>query len=311
MKRKEKKMDRRDFLKSAMLLGGCVFFGGSEPLWKKAVSADAIPDAAPDGKRADTDDRNVRAFYFSPTGTTKRIIEEMGKVIGNDALMQDIAGRPLISRLSVAPTDVAIVGVPVYSGRVPSLALKSIQNLRGANTPAVAVVVYGNRDYDDALLELKDTLEQNGFVVFAGAAFIGQHALFPQVAKDRPDSHDIVAVAEFAKECLSTFAVGEKNTLVVKGNRPYREAQPIPLKPSIGPSCTMCGKCVAACPARALKRDRDKRVIARKDDACISCAACVHVCPTDAQAFRGEHYEAAAKAFLQKMSQRREPEFFF
>lgn len=37
-------------------------------------------------------------------------------------------------------------------------------------TPAIAVCVYGNRDYDDALIELKDAIEANGFKTVAAAA---------------------------------------------------------------------------------------------------------------------------------------------
>ena len=48
--------------------------------------------------------------------------------------------------------------------------------LQAHNTPAVCVVVYGNRAYDDALLELKDILTERGCRPIAGAAFIGEHS---------------------------------------------------------------------------------------------------------------------------------------
>lgn len=298
-------MDRRDFLKSAVLLGGGVFFGGAGHFLKNGVAGEA-PDTF---ARSQT-----HGVFFSATGTTKRIVGELVGNLGGTVALHDISRRPFMSRLDVAPNDVVAVGVPVYSGRVPPLAMKSLANLKGMNTPAIAVVVYGNRDYDDALLELKDTLEKNGFAVVAGAAFIGQHAIFPKVAENRPDSRDDEAVKKFAAMCgdsLAAFVASpRKGDLVVKGNRPYKEPPPLALRPSINSSCTGCGSCVAVCPAKALELDRARRVVARHDSACISCAACIRICPTGAQGFRGEQYEQFGKVFAERTSVRREPEYF-
>lgn len=295
-------MDRRDFLKTAVLMGGCAFFGAPAFLRRDAAAAE---------KEAPGEGRNVHGVFFSATGTTKRVVGELAGKIGGKAKAIDLARHPLASRLDIPAADVLIAGVPVYSGRVPAAAMRSVRNLRGKDTPAVAVAVYGNRDYDDALLELADALEENGFAVVAGAAFVGQHALFPKVAEGRPDAADLAAIGTFARLCGAALAAGTaKRELGIKGNRPYREAQPVPLKPTIDSSCTHCGVCVAACPVKALTLDRGRRAIGRDDAACISCAACVRACPTGAQAFRGPQYEGAAKAFAERMSERKEPEFF-
>ena len=79
--------------------------------------------------------------------------------------------------------DIVIVGVPVYAGRVPNVLLKYLNTMSGNGALAIAVVLYGNRNYDDALLELKDILEANGFKVIAGGAFIGEHAFSKTLAK--------------------------------------------------------------------------------------------------------------------------------
>ena len=72
--------------------------------------------------------------------------------------------------------------------------------IHGNNTPAVAVCVYGNRDYDDALLEIKDTLNGNGFRTFAAGAFIGRHCIFPKVAEGRPDASDLEKLPHSARD---------------------------------------------------------------------------------------------------------------
>lgn len=259
--------------------------------------------------------RKVHGIFFSATGTTKTITEEILKGFSSNTVRHDLLRRPLMTRIETGPNDLVIVGMPVYSGRVPPIALKSLQHLRGKNTPAIAVVVYGNRDYDDALLELKNTLEANGFVVVAAAAFIGQHAIFPQVAAGRPDENDIGAVDAFSHQCATLLSgldvMAVKGKLVVKGNHPYREPPPLALHPTIDASiCTACNRCVAVCPTKALNLDKNRKTVSRNDKVCISCAACIHVCPTGAQAFRGQQYEGFGEVFAEKMSARREPETF-
>lgn len=301
-------MDRRTFLKTTMLAGGSLLTGRSWLGMNGAVGGE--------GGFGEERDGTVYGIYFSATETTKTIVEAMLGEFSDTAVTCDLLRRPFVSEYDVETDDLAIVGVPVYSGRVPEVALRSLKNLRGNNTPAIAIVVYGNREYDDALLELKDSLEENGFVVVAGAAFIGQHSIFPNVAKGRPDEDDMDAVVEFSRLCENRLAEygarGVMEALSVKGNKPYREAPPSSgLVPVIdNESCTRCTLCVAVCPVKALRFERASRQVLRDDKTCIGCAACIHVCPVGAQAFRGEKYEAFGKTFEQMCAERREPEFF-
>ena len=41
--------------------------------------------------------------------------------------------------------------LPVYGSRVPPVSLERLSALKGSGQKAVAVVVYGNREYDDTL----------------------------------------------------------------------------------------------------------------------------------------------------------------
>lgn len=53
-----------------------------------------------------------------------------------------------------------IFGTPVYAGRVPNKVLPMIQGLfQGNDAFAVPVVTFGNRNYDNALIELRNELE--------------------------------------------------------------------------------------------------------------------------------------------------------
>lgn len=243
-------------------------------------------------------------IHFSPTQTTAGIINRIAEAFPESeqiSLMRDI--DPVVCE----KTDTAIVGMPVFAGRIPAIAKQRLMKIKGKQTPAVVVVVYGNRAYEDALLELKNTLEQNGFVVAAAGAFIARHSLFPAAAAGRPDQNDLKIIDDFAIRCAEKIKSGIFPPLAVPGNFPYKEVSPIPLFPAANESCILCAKCAEVCPAGAIKRED-----LRKTDtaACISCAACVHVCPAGARRFQGEMYERAGQMILPKCAAYLKPEIF-
>lgn len=255
---------------------------------------------------------SVNRVHFSATGTTKKIIETIDHEFSGTKAEYDLCNKPLTRDIPLAADSLLLVGMPVYAGRIPALCVESLRHLKGNGTPAIVVVVYGNRDYDDALLELKNTMESSGFVVIAAAAFIAQHSIFPAVGAQRPDAADLTKITYFAHHCLQKLqdlpAITATPLLKVKGNMPYKEAAAVALKPSADDTCTQCGTCVDACPTHALALSDEKLV--KNDALCISCAACVAQCPTHSQAFRGPQYEAFSKMFTEKNAQRKEPEIF-
>ena len=117
-------------------------------------------------------------------------------------LERDLLGRPLTEEWTLPAGEPVLVSMPVYAGRIPSICREMLlAHLKGHGNPAIAVAVYGNRDYDDALVELQDLLEENGFCVIAGAAFVAQHSIFTKVAAGRPDEDDRRRMAEFGAMC--------------------------------------------------------------------------------------------------------------
>lgn len=255
---------------------------------------------------------SVNRIHFSATGTTKKVIETIDQELSGIKTEYDLCKARIERDIPIAADSLLLVGMPVYAGRIPALCVESLRHFKGNNTPAIVVVVYGNRDYDDALLELKNTMESNGFVVIAAAAFVAQHSIFPAVGALRPDDADLTKITYFAHHCLQKLqdlpCITATPSLTVKGNIPYKEAATVPLKPSADESCTQCGTCVDICPVHALALLDGK--LLKNDTLCISCAACVAQCPIGAQAFRGPQYEAFSKVFAEKNAQRKEAEIF-
>ena len=118
--------------------------------------------------------KKVWAVYFSGTGTTKktvdRIARRLAEALGTDCEVYDYT-LPAARRqeLTIPSGDVAVVGCPTYAGRVPNLLMPYLRDMvHGEGALAVPVVLFGNRNYDDALMELSQLLTADGFSCVAG-----------------------------------------------------------------------------------------------------------------------------------------------
>lgn len=252
------------------------------------------------------------ALYFSPKSTTKKIALAAAGAWGTITEV-DLLKKPLKEALAIPAGEAVLVALPVYAGRIPALCREMLGRLEGAGNPAVAVVAYGNRDYDDALLELVEVLEAQNFRVVAAGAFIGQHSIFTSVAAGRPDGADLAALAAFgarARAAAESAGTGAVSTPAVKGDPAYglRPARRVAIKPDGNKNCTKCRACVARCPVGAISAD-DPR--ATDGDRCISCGACIYICPVEARGYHGEGFAKGEADFAAKCGARREPEVFF
>ena len=245
----------------------------------------------------------VYAAVFSPTGTSRRGAWAMASALG-EATLLDATCAPAPETL-FSPQDVVVFGAPVYGGRVFQGALKRFSTLRGQNTPCLVTVTYGNRDFDDALLELSDFCRSQGFVPFAGAALVGEHT-YGSIQKGRPHQEDLNQDASFALEAWDDFQAGWQD-FTPPGNRPYKEGgQGGSFIPSTTEACTRCGLCVRQCPMQAIGED-----CAAIDPAkCISCFRCVKSCPAKAKGVFTPEYESFAAAFSEKLKEPKENQYF-
>ena len=137
----------------------------------------------------------VNQFFYSPTHCTQKIVTSIGAGIGVDPLnlVENNFTYPEYADtvIAVEPNDLVIIGAPVYAGRIATTALERLKTIKFAGNLAVLVAVYGNRDYDDALIDLREAALSLGLRPIAAAAFIGEHSYstrdFP-IAKGRPDA---------------------------------------------------------------------------------------------------------------------------
>ena len=252
----------------------------------------------------------IQFVYFSPTDTTKKVLHAM---FDNNSLGAEIVEHNLTdSKFSEIETEfdadtVVVFGVPVYSGRVPKTAVDRFQNLKGKNTNTILVVTYGNRDFDDALLELSDIVSGNGFKVISAAAVVTEHSVARQIAAGRPNKKDMQQLEKYGEQIINMDMSKEK-TIEISGNFPYREYQNTPFKPKGNKNCTECGLCAKMCPVNAIQADNFK--ITDKS-VCISCMRCVKYCPKNARNLSKLEQYIAHKFILSKCNGEKENQIFF
>ena len=249
---------------------------------------------------------NVTKIYFSPSGTTKKVVDQLSNTFGQDSENYDLLN--FNSDKELACDDIAIVGMPVFAGRLPKSGRDRLAKFKGDNTPAIAVVNYGNAHVSDALLELVDLLKENNFNVIAAASTISHHSIFDGVAVGRPDSSDIEKIDEFGKRCQEKLESGESLEAEIPGNRPYVDYKQLPFEITCDEAvCAFCYDCVSICPEKAIPDDDP---VDTDLSLCSRCTACISICPEDARKFAGEAFEAKKPAFEQANSERKEPEFY-
>lgn len=255
--------------------------------------------------------KQITGIYFSPTGNSKKAVEAVvSRLGGQECLdMTDPGKRP---DYHFNENEAVVVGVPVYGGRIPQTAIERFRRIHGNQTPAILVVTYGNRDYEDALLELKDVLACQGFRAFAGAAVVAEHNIVRSFATGRPDAADLKKIDQFADQAAKklaeiscSYAIGD---LKVKGNHPYRPYPGVHVKIRVSSRCNGCGACIRSCPVQAISRT-DPRIM--DGERCISCMRCVKVCPVQGKSVSRLMLLAVRQKLKKACSSRKEPEFFY
>lgn len=261
---------------------------------------------------------SLKLVCFSPTGTTRLIVQSIAHGINQTHTELIDITKPIERQqgLQTSENELLIIAVPVYLGRVPALLSDWLNSIRADGTPAVCVVVYGNRDFGDALVELRDAIRKCGGIPIACAAFIGEHSFAsPEIpiAIARPDANDLDKAELFGRKINETLrtisSVDHIPDIIIPGNYPYSgdthlwDVDFI----AINDNCMQCGICAEGCPVDAIDSEQSSMIDIKR---CITCCACIKNCPQDARTMKNGPVKDVAIKLSKLYYKRKEPELF-
>ena len=248
-------------------------------------------------------------LVFSPTGGTKRVAQTITSEWSSSVETLDLTDPAnVFSSYQIQEDDVVLIALPSYGGRVPALAAERLSQIRGNTAQCVLLCVYGNRAYEDTLVEMEDIAKNSGFTVIAAISAVAEHSIMHQFATGRPDKEDVQQLREYARNIAEKRKSKVWNgQLNIPGNRPYKKAGGAGLIPKATKKCVNCGLCASQCPAQAIDSENLKSADSKK---CISCMRCVVNCPHSARKINAAMVSAASLAMKKTCSVRKDNELF-
>ena len=222
----------------------------------------------------------IKQITFSPTGGTKKVAEAISTAISNEVECIELSSPASeLVTTTLSQEYLAIVAAPVYGGRIPAIAIERLKSLVKANGAKCAVVaVYGNRAYDDALLELYKTCTEMGFNVIAAVGAVAEHSIIREYGANRPDADDLKELKAFGGKIKDSADAGKTLAeTALMGNFPYKKAGSGPY-PKASKKCTDCGLCAKQCPVGAITGVVGKEPFVIDQSKCIKCGLCESSC---------------------------------
>ena len=171
--------------------------------------------------------RKVIGIYYSPVGGTEIMTRTLTRKIGeilDDCSPLDVSIEcfdMLKEQNNIAFDDetVAVIGMPVYVGKIPLPAAAALRGIEGNGAMTLAAVSYGGRKYGNALFELKRLAEERGFKAVGAGAFMISYMASRGSARSAAPAIDTAALSEFcnaASEKIKRLAGCEIEELKIR-----------------------------------------------------------------------------------------------
>lgn len=266
---------------------------------------------------------SAAVIYFSPTGTTKKILNSIlsGLEVYNPRFINITMPSVRDAELAEITEDIVLIGVPVYEERIPKILNDYFEKLKYSRKPVVLVAVYGNIGDGITLNELHTMASNKGLVPVAAASFIGEHSFSTDkvpLAEGRPDGEDLKKAEAFGRSILEKLKpmdlLQSVSVVIPQGKLPLlakilpeNSARLFTKTPVVDSNkCNKCGLCVKLCPMRAV----DEKSLEIKETECLRCFCCVKKCARNARQIVYKKKMLVSKMLASKNKQRKEPKLY-
>ena len=248
--------------------------------------------------------KKIYEIVFSPTGRSQKVAGYIAEEFKGKKTFIDLC-KASADLINIDDGSLCIFSVPCYGGRVPVTAEERLANIHGDDTPAILCVTYGNRAFEDSLLELSELAEKNGFKIIGAAAVSTEHNIMHVFGKGRPDEQDKIQIKEFAASVAEKLKNHINKKPDIPGNRPYKERHSSSIDILVDENtCVCCGMSALKCPVGAISKD-GKKV---DKDKCIGCMRCIEICRS--RSIPKEYVDALIDKLGEACKGRKENSFF-
>ncbi len=163
---------------------------------------------------------HVVEIIFSPTGGTQKTSHVVGTRWSKDTVNIDLSNAKTdFTKYKITKEDMVLIAMPSFGGRAPTVAIERLKQIRGNGAKCTIICSYGNRAYEDTLVEMEDAVNQCGFQVIAAISAVAQHSIVSHYATTRPDLLDKNQLIHFADQIIKKC----ENIAPIPGNRPYKK----------------------------------------------------------------------------------------
>ena len=245
-------------------------------------------------------------IVFSPTGGTERVAKAITQNWPQIDTIDLSAPDTKCTDICFESDSLVVIAMPSFGGVAPQLALDRLAMIKGNGATCAVAAVYGNRAYEDTLVQMEDYAQNAGFQVIAAISAVAEHSIIHEYAAGRPNVDDCKELAEFGDRILEKATSNQLSKPSVPGNRPYKKSG-TGMVPKADSSCTSCGLCVQKCPAGAISANTPGTTDKSK---CISCMRCVSICPVHARKVSSVMTAVAAAAIKKACSFEKANELF-